>query len=70
MVHHYAGEVRWLRQEKARKRLGKLTHGVVLLQDNAPANTSQVAMTAVTECGCHVCYVLSLSQMFPGPHQN
>ena len=47
---YYAGELRRLRQEIARKRRGKLTLGVLLLQDNAPAHTSQVAMTAATEC--------------------
>ena len=30
------------------------TRGVLLLQDNAPAHTSQVAMTAATECGFEV----------------
>ena len=47
---YYAGELRRLRQEIARKRQGKLTLHVLLLQDNAPAHTSQVAMTAATEC--------------------
>ena len=47
---YYAGELRWLRQEIARKRRGKLTCGVLLLQDKAPAHTSQVAMTTATEC--------------------
>ena len=47
---YYAEEWRWLRQEIVRKRRGKLTRGVLLLQDNAPAHTSQVAMAAVTEC--------------------
>ena len=47
---YYAGELRQLRQEIARKRRGKLTRGVLLLQNNAPAHMSQVAMTAVTEC--------------------
>ena len=42
---HYAGELRWLRQEIP------LTWGVLLLQDRPPANTSQIAMTAATECG-------------------
>ena len=46
----YAGSVRWLRQENARKRRGKLTRGVLLLQNNAPVHTSQAAMTAATEC--------------------
>ena len=45
-----AGQLRRLRQEIARERQGKLTRGVLLLQDNAPAHTSQVAMTAATEC--------------------
>ena len=46
---YYAGELRLLRQEIAKKRRGKLTHVVLLLQDNAPAHTSQVAMTTATE---------------------
>ena len=33
---------------------GKLTRGVLLLQDNATAHTSQVAMTAATECGFEI----------------
>ena len=41
---YYAGKWRQLCQEIARKRQGKLTRGV------APAHTSQVAMTATTEC--------------------
>ena len=45
-----AGELRWQRQEIARKRRGKLTHGVLIFQDNTPAHTLQVAMTAATEC--------------------
>ena len=51
---YYADEVRRQRQEIARKRRGKLTCGVVLLQDNVPAHTSQVAMTPATECGFEV----------------
>ena len=46
---YYAEELRRLRQEIVRKRNGKLTRGVLLLQDNAPAHTSQVAMAAATE---------------------
>ena len=38
----------------ASKRRGKLTRGALLLQDNAPANTSQVVMTAATECGFEI----------------
>ena len=33
---------------------GKLTRGVLLLQYNALAHTSQVAMTAATECGFEI----------------
>ena len=51
---YYAGELRALRQENARKRRGKLTRCVLLLQDNAPAHTSRVAMTAATECGFEI----------------
>ena len=47
---YYADELCRLRQEIARKRQGKLSRGVLLLQDNAPANTSHVAMTAATAC--------------------
>ena len=32
----------------------KFTRGVLLLQDNAPAHSSQVAKTAATECGFEV----------------
>ena len=45
---YYAGKLRWLHREIPKKRRGKLT---LLLQDNAPPHTSQVAMTAATECG-------------------
>ena len=51
---YYAEELRRLRQEIVRKRRGKLTRGVLLLQDNAPAHTSQVVMAAATECGFEV----------------
>ena len=47
---YQAGTLRRLCQEIARKRWWKLTCGVLLLQDNVPANTSQVAMTVATEC--------------------
>ena len=33
---------------------GNLTHSVLLLQDNVPAHTPQVAMTAATECGFEI----------------
>jgi hypothetical protein len=48
---YYADELRRLRLEIARKRRGKLTQGVLLLHDNAPAHTFQVAMAAATDCG-------------------
>ena len=51
---YYAAEMRRLRQEIARKRRGKLTRCVLLLQNNVPAHSSQVAMTAATECGFKV----------------
>ena len=51
---YYAGKLKRLRQVIARKRRGKLTCGVLHLQDNAPANRSQVAMTAATECGYEI----------------
>ena len=46
---YFAGLLRRLRQENARKRREKLTGAVLLLQYNTPATTSQVAMTASTE---------------------
>ena len=51
---YYAAELRRLCQEIVRKRRGKLTQSVLLLQDKASAHTSQVDMTAATECGFEV----------------
>ena len=51
---YYACELRRLRLEIARKRRRKLTRGVLLFQENAPTHTSQVVMTAVTECGFEI----------------
>ena len=51
---YYAAELRRLRQEITRKRRGNLTSCVLLVQDNAPAHTSQVAMSAATQCGFEV----------------
>ena len=47
MINHayYAEELSQLHQEIVKKRKGKLTRGVLLLQDNAPAHTSRC-------CGC------------------
>ena len=43
---YYAGELRRYARQ--------LTRGVVLLQDTDPAHTSQLAMTAATECGFEI----------------
>ena len=51
---YYAGELSWLHQEIARNMLGKLICCVLLLQDNAHAHTSQIAMTAANECGFEI----------------
>ena len=48
---YHAGKLRQLSQEITRKRRGKLTCGVLLLQDKAIAHAPQVAMTAATQCG-------------------
>ena len=39
---YYAGVLRRIRLEITRKRRGKLTRGILLFQDNAPAHTSQI----------------------------
>ena len=41
-------------KEIVKKRRGKSTRGVLLLQDNAPAYTYQVAMAAATKCSFEV----------------
>ena len=51
---YYAGELRRLRQEITRKKRGKLTRSVLLLQDNIPAHTSQVDITTATEGGFEI----------------
>ena len=51
---YYASKLRRLCQKITTKWQGKLTCGVKLLQDNAPAHTSQVVMTAATECGLEI----------------
>ena len=51
---YYAAELVRCARILQKKRRGKLTGCVLLLQDNAPAHTSQVAMTAATECGFEV----------------
>ena len=51
---YYAEELRRLRKEIVKKRRGKLTRDVLLLQDNSQAHTSQVAMAVVTKCSFQV----------------
>ena len=51
---YYAGELRQLCQQIKRKKRGKLTRGVLLLLDNVPDHTSQLAMTATAECGFEI----------------
>jgi hypothetical protein len=51
---YYADELRRLRQEIERERRGKVTKGVLLLHDNAPAHTSQIAMVAKTYCSFEI----------------
>ena len=51
---YHADELRRLHQEIARKRRRKLTRGFLLLQDNAPSHTSQVAISAAIECGFEI----------------
>ena len=51
---YYAEEIRRLRQKIVKKRGGKLTRGVLLLQGNVPAHTSQTAMAAATKCSFEV----------------
>ena len=63
---YYAEELRWLHQEIVGKRRGKFTLGVLLLQDNAPACMSQVALAAQTECSLGVLPHLPYSPDF-GP---
>jgi hypothetical protein len=57
---YYADELRCLRQEIAIERRCKLTQGVLLLHDNAPAHTSQVAMAAALKL-CSIPYILRTS---------
>ena len=51
---NYTEELRRLRQAIVKKRRGKLTQGVLLVQDNASAHTSQAAIAAATKCSFKV----------------
>ena len=44
---YYAELIRKLRSAIKEKRRGKLSHGVLLHQDNAPAHTAAVTMAAI-----------------------
>lgn len=48
---YYADQIRDLKECLKQKRRGKLRHGILLHQDNAPSHTSAVAMAAIHACG-------------------
>lgn len=43
-----------LREKIKQKRRGNLSKGILLLQDNAPAHTSQIGVNAASECGFEI----------------
>ena len=49
--HYYASELHQLKQAIKAKRRGKRRAGVLLLQDNTPVHTAQVAMAPAANCG-------------------
>lgn len=51
---YYAEQLRQLREDIKAKRRGKLSRGVLLLHDNAPAHRSQQAVDAAASCGFEV----------------
>ena len=51
---YYAEGLRRLRQEIVKKRRGKLTRGVLLLQDSATTHTSKSSMAAAIKCSLEV----------------
>ena len=51
---YYAHLLRRLKEQIKLQRRGKLRKGVLLLQDNAPAHRSQVAVAAATDCGFEI----------------
>ena len=51
---YYAEELRRLHLKIVKKRRGKLNGSVLLLQESAPAHTSQVAMAIVKKCSFEV----------------
>jgi histone-lysine N-methyltransferase SETMAR len=49
--NYYVTLLRQLREEIKSKRRGRLTRGIRLLHDNAPAHTCNVARAAIADCG-------------------
>ncbi|EYC23391.1 hypothetical protein Y032_0015g2624 [Ancylostoma ceylanicum] len=49
--HYYANLLFQLREAIKEKRRGKVTCGILLLQDNAPVHRSKVAVAATRACG-------------------
>ena len=56
---YYAEELWWLRQEIIKTRCW-LTRGFLLLQDNAPAHTTQVALANATKCSFLISCILQI----------
>ena len=63
---YYAEELRRQRQKLVKKRRGKLILRVLLLQDNAPAYTFQVAMTVTTNAASRY-FLISALSLSPSP---
>ena len=58
---YYAELIRKIQSAIKEIRRGKLSHGVLLHQDNAPAHISAVAMAAIRECGFELLSPLTYS---------
>ena len=48
---YYSAELKKLREEVKKKRRGKLSKGILLLQDNAPPHAAQVSVATASDCG-------------------
>ena len=48
---YYSAELVKLREEVKKKRRGKISKGVLLLQDNAPPHAAQVSVATARDCG-------------------
>ena len=51
---YYSDELKRLREEIKKKRRGKLSRGILLLQDNAPAHTAQLSVATANKCGFEI----------------